>query len=131
MDIKIANVIDANNPTVGDLFLENGTIRLTNTLTEEVIQTLRIGLLLFQGEWFLDPDQGMPYFQTILGQKTPLGIISQIFRSAILQVPGVKQLTSFEAKTLPNRGLQVVFALLLQDGTIIKSSDFAPFIVGP
>lgn len=129
-DIKIALVADADNPNVGDLYLENGTIRLTDGLAEEVSQTLRVSLLLFKGEWFLDETQGVPYWQSILGVKTPLSIVQQIFRNAILAVPGVKTINSFTFRTLADRTVSLDFACTLVDDTVLRSSDYAPFIVG-
>lgn len=129
-DLKIALTVDAENPVIGDLYLENGTVRLTNSLAESVAQDLKISLSFFQGEWFLDPRQGMPYFQSILGQRTPLPIVSQIFKRAILGRPGVQSITRFELKQLPNRAIQLVFAVVLTDGSILTSDSFGPFIVG-
>lgn len=123
-------VATVENPVVGDLYLENGTVRLTQSLEEETVQDLYIALSLFQGEWFLDPAQGMPYFQSILGQKTPLNIIVQIFRRAILTRPGVSSLTSLKATRVPPRGVRLDFVARLIDGTVLDSASFAPFVVG-
>lgn len=129
-DLKIVLVADDDNPDVGDIYLENGTVRLTDGLSEEVAQTLRIALLLFRGEWFLDATQGVPYWQSILGVKTPLSIVQQIFRNAILQVPGVKSLNSFNMQTLADRTVSLEFSCLLTDNTVLRSSDYAAFVVG-
>lgn len=128
-DIKIALAVDANNPIIGDLYLENGTARLTNSLQEAVAQELFIRFGFFQGEWFLDESQGMPYLQSILGKKTPLGILSQIFKRVITTCPGVKTLTTFQLTRLPNRGLAPVFAAQLDDGATLTSASFGAFII--
>lgn len=128
-DIKIALQVDAENPIVGDLYFKNGNIRLTETLAEEVAQELYIRLRFFKGEWFLDTTQGLPYLQSILGKKTPLGILSQIFKRVITTCPGVKSLLSFALTRLPNRGLRVDFAALLNDGTVLTATDFAAFVI--
>lgn len=131
MDIKIATVIDANNPVQGDLYLENGTVRLTTGgLKEEVGQRIYTSLRLFLGEWFLDPSQGIPYFQTILGRKVPVSIIAQIFRSAIVQQPGVQSLDSLSVTMLQGRQARIDFACTLDDGATLSSSDFGAFVVG-
>ncbi len=130
-DIKLALVADANNPVIGDLYLNpNGTVQLTASLSEDVAQELWIRLRLFRGEWFLDPDQGIPYFESILGQKTPLSVIGQIFRSAILSVPGIASLDSFELTRNPQRAIGLSFSVTLSDGSVLRSSDFAPFVIG-
>lgn len=129
MDIKIALEIDAENPIVGDLYLENGTVRLTRDLREEVMQELYIRLRFFQGEWFLDRTQGLPYRQSILGKKTPLSILSQIFKSVLTSCPGVRSILSFSLSRDAHRGLLPDWAIRLNDGQILKSTDFTPFIV--
>ena len=128
-DFKLTLVTDANNPTVGDLFLDNGTVRLTNSLAEEVAQIIWIRLHFFKGEWFLDPLQGTPYLQTILGQKVPLATITQLFKNIITNTPGVKVITSFST-SLKQRQLTLTFSCLLNDGTTLTSADFGDFIVG-
>ena len=130
-DLKIALAIDANNPVAGDLYLDaTGNCRLTNSLSEDVAQELWIRLHFFQGEWFLDTTVGIPYFQSILGQKTPTGIIEQMFRRVITTCPGVASLDSFLLTSLPARRISIAFACTLQDGAVLTSADFAPFIVG-
>jgi hypothetical protein len=129
-DLKVALSANGDNPVAGDLYLENGTARLTHSLAESVAQDLLISLSLFKGEWFLDPSQGMPYFQSILGNRTPLTIVGQIFKQAILSRPGVKQITSFNLKRIASRSIELIFAATLTDGTTITSSSYGPFIVG-
>lgn len=129
-DIKLALKVDAENPIIGDLYLEGGTPRLTKTLAEEVAQELFIRFRFFQGEWFLDGTVGLPYNQKILGVKTPIGILDQIFKSVVTTCPGVQNLITFSLTRLPGRGLSPVFACKLIDGAILKSADFGPFIIG-
>src|ERR1700749_2893649 len=128
-DLKIALAIDSENPIVGDLYLENGTARLTNSLLEDVAQELYIRFRFFQGEWFLDQTLGLPYLQSILGKKTPLGILSQIFKRVITTCPGVASLTSFQLTRGANRALILNFAALLNDGTTLTAADFAQAFV--
>jgi len=132
LDIKIALSTDSENPIVGDLYLENGTARTTSddNLAETVAQDLRISLSLFQGEYFLDPTQGMPYWQSIIGQRTPIRVLTQLFASAIRSRPGVAAITYLAVTRVVPRGLSVVFTVKLTDGTTLSSTDFAPFIVG-
>lgn len=131
-DIKIALAVDSENPIIGDLYLENGTARLTNTLLEEVAQELYIRFRFFQGEWFLDPTLGLPYLQSILGKKTPIGIISQIFKRVITTCPGVASLTSFQLTRGAARSIILNFTARLTDGTVLTAADFAQaFAINP
>lgn len=63
---------------------------------EAVAQGLRVRLLNFQGEWFLDLDSGTPWFQDILGQVYDQNKIRSIFRQRILEAPGVASIDSLE-----------------------------------
>ena len=63
---------------------------------DEVRQTLTNALSSFQGEWFLDLDLGMPYFQIILQKATSLSTIEAYFLEAISSVPGVLDIETFE-----------------------------------
>lgn len=127
--LKLALQVDSNNPNVGDLFLENGTVRLTASLLEEAAQALWVRLKSFQGEWFLDPTLGFPWLQSVLGQKTPLAILQQMFRFAVLTTPGVASLAQFDLRRTPNRGIALTFRAVLADGTVLTEKDFAPFVV--
>ncbi len=128
--LKVALSVDSENPDVGDLYLENGTVHLTTTLIEEVAQRLFVSLKMFKGEWFLDPSQGVPYWQSILGIKQPLSVVTQIFRQAVAQQPGISRIDRFTATPQSNRGLLIEFQCVISDGTVLSSADFAPFIVG-
>jgi len=130
MDIRIAMATDDDNDTVGDLFLENGTVRLTATMTEEVAQELFIRFKLFRGEWFLDPSIGVPYYQVILRQKTPLSIVSQIFQQVIKRCPGVASLQSFSLVPGEERMIALTFTCILASGETLRSDDFGPFLIG-
>lgn len=130
-DIKISTAVSANNPIIGDIYVgPDSGIRLTNSLAEDVQNYLLISLRLFKGEWYLDLTQGIPYFQNILGKKISLQIVTQIFKSAILKCPGIQSLDSIDTRRLEARAIQLVFSVTLQDGKILTSSDFPPFILG-
>lgn len=58
-----------------------------------IVQLARISMLLFLGEWFMNMDIGIPYYDELLGDasKTP-GVRERaeaVFAAAILGVPGV------------------------------------------
>lgn len=127
--LKLALQVDDENPDVGDLYLEHGTMRLTNTLAEEVAQQLFVRFKFWLGDWFLDRTQGTPYLQSILGLKTPTAVIEQIFKTLIITCPGVSQLLNFSFSRLPSRVGALSFTCLLADGTTLKSSDFGAFVL--
>lgn len=60
---------------------------------KEILQRIKVRLRFFKGEWFLNTDHGLPYFDNILGTKPlNLNILESIFRTQILDVEGVKSI---------------------------------------
>lgn len=65
-----------------------------------VEQAVRIRLLMFAGEWFLNQDIGVPYFEELIGDasKRP-GVEARAraaFAAAILDAPGVLEIKRLE-----------------------------------
>lgn len=58
---------------------------------QAVAQSCRIALQIFQGEWFLDLDVGIPYWDRIIAQKPNVAIAGAraAFRKELLAVNGV------------------------------------------
>lgn len=83
---------------------ESGDIKLTDGKFEEVFGIEAVGqrvkdtLNTFRGEWFLDTEFGVPYLESILGQKTSnLATIGAILKSSIREAAGDDAtLTSFQ-----------------------------------
>lgn len=61
---------------------------------EAVVQGCRIALQMFQGEWFLDLDAGIPYWDQILAQKPDVAIAAatMAFNDALLAIDGVSSI---------------------------------------
>ena len=53
--------------------------------------TLRLGF--FKGEWFLDEETGLPWYEEIIVKNPNLIRIREIFREAILSVAGINEVT--------------------------------------
>ena len=86
-----------------DLLLDDNGVVLRNgdwafAIDREGIQQ-RISQVLktIAGEWFLDLDYGLPYFEQILVKNPNLPSVQDIFRRALLSVKGV---SSVERLTL-------------------------------
>lgn len=58
-----------------------------------VVQAVQIRLLMFKGEWFLNQDIGMPYFEELIGDASKArGVEDRMHAAAaaaILDAPGV------------------------------------------
>jgi hypothetical protein len=59
-------------------------------------QDLAVRMHVFSGEWFLDEDVGLPYYQTILIKNPQAAAIQAVFREALLEAPYVKEITSLD-----------------------------------
>lgn len=80
----------------GDLDLSVlGAPRMTTSPDEALAQRLWIKLQFFKGEWFLDTEFGVPYYQEILGVKTRLNVIDAILQAAIIETGDVASINSF------------------------------------
>jgi len=63
---------------------------------ERVAQQIKIQLLTFLGEWFLDTTHGVPYLEYVLVKNPNIELIRQIFREQILSVDDVKSVESID-----------------------------------
>ena len=110
--------LDPISPSYGDLTWKNGPLTreyTTQTRVDVVAQRLRIRLLTFREEWFLDTGYGVPYFQSILGRKVKKSAVDLIFQREILAENGVKELTFFES-TFENRKYSLSFRVKVTTG---------------
>lgn len=65
--------------------------------SEATIQAVYTRLRIFQGEWFLNLNEGVPYFQKILGKPFDLSAIERIIKGVIQSTEGVRSITSFDS----------------------------------
>lgn len=78
----------------GDLQITNNAFSLTEGI-EAIRQHLQCKFRLFLGEWFLDLDVGVPWFQEVFRKQTTFVVLQEIFKETILTTPGVIQLLTF------------------------------------
>ena len=121
------------DPSTGDLDLNGAQLNKVEG-GEAVAQEIRIGLRLFQGEWFLDQRVGMPYFQSIFVKNPNINLLRDLFRRAIKSVPGVttvdRMVMGLDAAT---RTLDVSFTCQTAVGDIpleFKEAFVLPQVVG-
>lgn len=118
------------NPDVGDLMLgDDGDEVVLTQLDQEVAQRLFVGLQFFRGEWFMDGEEGVPYFQRILVKNPGDRVIRAIFSQVILLTEGVDRLLTFSYDINPQRQMSLRFSCLLKDGTVFRSTDYAQFLI--
>ena len=109
--------------TDGDLVIENGDYVIVDGLAaigQHVAMTLRS----FKGEWFLDQNFGLPYFQEILEKGTPATRLNAIFKEAILGVDGIASGDSLELDyDGATRTLTVTFQATTEAGEDLASVE--------
>lgn len=94
-----------------------------------VVQRIKVRFRFFLGEWFLDQNQGIPYYQNILVKNPDIVLISGIFRQVLSGTPGVKSVDTFTARLVrAARELDCDFQARLDDGTVLTAKS-APFVI--
>ncbi len=80
-----------------ELVFVNGDLVFVSGI-DAVVQGCRIVLQMFQGEWFLNLDAGIPYWQSILGFKPSVAIEAAriFFRRELELVPGVDKVIKLD-----------------------------------
>lgn len=85
--------MDVALDTDGDIKIDPKIGLVLISGTAAVAQAVRFRLLSFKGDWFLNTDVGVPYFEDIIGDASKeAGVIDRAraaFGAAILDAPGV------------------------------------------
>ncbi len=82
--------------TTGDVSIVGGDfIGITDPL-DAAAQDLSQALHTYYGEWFLDLDIGVPYFQQILVKNPDGDIVDGVLKAAIAARPGVISIIGFD-----------------------------------
>lgn len=116
------------NYETGDLTWKNGPLTIdytTQPYVDTVKQRLFIMLRTFQGEWFMDLNHGIPYWQSILGKKTTKSAVDLIFQQKILAQNGVKEITEFKS-TFVNRQYSLDFKVRVSTGEVTDTITINP-----
>jgi hypothetical protein len=79
-------------PTTGGKPLKYEIVLMDSA--DRVAQQIKINLLSFLGEWFLDVTYGVPYLEQILVKNPRMPAIETIMRSHIKSVPNVIKVTA-------------------------------------
>lgn len=102
-----------------DLIFNNGPLTkefTTQPFTQTVAQRLKIRLLTFREEYFMDVEYGVPYWQ-ILGNKNKKESVDLIIQQEVLKEIGVKEITSFKS-TFENRRYSCTIQVRVNSGEI-------------
>ena len=81
----------------GDEFADETGLAMTGDL-DGIRQQVMLRLGFFKGEWFLDEERGVPWYEEILIKSPNLIRIREIFREAILSVSGIREVTYLDLR---------------------------------
>ena len=112
-----------------DVAIENNRLVWTeNDSDEEIRQRLIQNLKFFLAEWFLDKNEGLPYFQAIFVKGTPADIVEGAFKDRIIGTNGVNDLQRFEPLDLNSatRELKVDFDVRTINGNNLTINEVLP-----
>jgi hypothetical protein len=83
------------NPATWDLVVDaNRNIAIAQPPYSQA-QSAANAIRLFEGEYYYDTTQGVPYWQEILGHWPPVSLMKARFNAAALTVPFVTSATTF------------------------------------
>lgn len=105
--------------------MDDGSVRYEFWMfdsADRVAQQIKINLLSFLGEWFLDTTYGVPYLEDIVVKNPRMAAVETILRSHINSVPNVIRLDSFSMGwNRKDRTLGVQFSATTDYGSIKES----------
>lgn len=108
----------------GDLAITDGNLVLLED-NAAIRQHIRIALNMYRGEWFLNTSEGVPWIQTIFRKGTSLAVVTAVLRNAILAVPGVTEIKTFDvAFDATARRVSLSFDAVTPDGQTIVFRDY-------
>lgn len=106
-----------------DIVMIDGGLPLVTGL-EELRQLVTQVLASFEGDWFLNLDSGMPYFQTILVKATSVAQIEGIYLETIANIPGILDIETFNLEfEAQSRTLDISFRARTTDGVLNFNTD--------
>ena len=101
-----------------DIAIVDANLSLVTGL-EEIQQLVQQRLLSFRGDWFLDLQLGMPYFQEILRKETTLSGVELAYLDTISRVPGILSIDTFELiPDAANRIANIKFTATTTNGVL-------------
>lgn len=91
----------------GDMVFGGNQAAFHRDVPEAVAQVVESRLQLWEGQWYLDLDEGTPYEAQVLGKRTET-LRDPALRARILDTPGVTEITRYDSVlNRDTRGLTV------------------------
>lgn len=94
----------------------NGDIQLLDG-ARRVAQQIKVTLLAFLGEWFLDTSFGVPYLEEIMVKNPRWSTVNAVLRARIIDVPSVIRIRTLRLEfDRARRSLSVTFDAETSEG---------------
>ncbi len=103
---------DIKLDSAGDLDLTNNDL----SIIDDVAQAIVVRLRWYKGEWKINKDYGVPYFDNVLGQKFINARIEADIFDVFKNVVGIDSVKAFDV-TRNGRTLHVSFAVVANGNT--------------
>lgn len=118
--------------TDNDLKLVEGQLVLVTKNSEAAAIQLKNRFQFVLGEWFLDTQQGVPYFAYVFVKNPDVLLIRQLFRTIILGTPGITSVPEITVDYVASsRTCTFSFRAVTDEGLIITGGSGQPFVVLP
>jgi len=105
-----------------DIVFVSGQLQFSSG-TQAVAQGIDQRMRSFKGEWFLDIDNGVPYYEDILGQKFSEVKVRSIYRDILENSPGVAKVLTLTANYVgANRTTDIFWQVLTVFGDTIEGT---------
>ncbi|MBQ7445903.1 MAG: hypothetical protein IJS71_08245 [Clostridia bacterium] len=95
----------------GDLDLSTGDAQIIDDIAQAILVRLR----WHKGEWPINTDYGVPYFDNILGQKYNETYITQDIFDVFSEIVGLRTVNSLDIKKV-KRGVFIKFSVTGDNG---------------
>ena len=115
-------MIDLKLDTIDhDLDLSSFGLELISDL-DRLEQKIKIVLLFFFAEWFLDTTVGIKYHEIIFVANPNLTLIDSLFKTAILEINEVQELLAYDSNfDSTNRSFSLTFTVQSNIGQLTTS----------
>lgn len=97
MALLEADPVDILLDEDGDIVLDENGLHFVSGL-DGIVQAVRYRLSLFRGEWFLNLDVGVPWYDEIIGEHFDEALVRRRVAEAINDVEGIVEITELTAK---------------------------------
>lgn len=106
-----------------DLLIQKNDLKVVDG-TDQLEQRLKIKLLFFKGEWFLDTVEGLPFYEEILVKNPNFPNIDNLIKAAILEDPEVEEILEYRSNyDKTKRSYSITFKARSSHGEISVNSS--------